>query len=223
MKHAPRNRFTLIELLVVVSIIAILAGLLLPALHQARESGIRISCISNMKQFGNAYSMYLNDFKDYLPPSGRHPGGAVSDGKVWAERLKEYLSDTKSAEGTFNSPVFLCRKSRKTSSLQLMSYGQVVLLNDSRLRPIPMRTVKRPGKSAALVESHYPYDAEDNANRFSSARGYFQTSTKDTVTGRHAGIVPVLYLDWHAGTEKLSFLNATAASMSSHAFWCYYY
>jgi len=67
--HKPLSGkwFTLIELLIVVSIIAILAGILLPALQKARDTTKRISCINNLKQISSGLQLYYNDNNDFNP------------------------------------------------------------------------------------------------------------------------------------------------------------
>lgn len=67
MMKQKKNVFTLVELLVVISVIAILAGLLLPALNKAREKAHAIGCLNNLKQSGTALIMYADSSDDYFP------------------------------------------------------------------------------------------------------------------------------------------------------------
>ena len=60
--------FTLIELLVMIAIIAILAGMLLPALNTVREKARAINCMANYSSVAKAIAMYVGDNKDTLPP-----------------------------------------------------------------------------------------------------------------------------------------------------------
>src|SRR5690349_6135250 len=59
--------FTLVELLVVIALIATLAGLLLPALGRAKESGRGAACLSNLHQIGLALQLYVSDNNNRLP------------------------------------------------------------------------------------------------------------------------------------------------------------
>ena len=59
--------FTLIELLVVVSIIALLAGLLLPAVAKARDAAKGSTCLNNLKQVAVGIQLYTNGFSGHLP------------------------------------------------------------------------------------------------------------------------------------------------------------
>ena len=62
-----KRHFSLIELLITIAVIAILAGLLMPALNMAKQKAIDLHCINNLKQFGTAFMTYRSDSEDKMP------------------------------------------------------------------------------------------------------------------------------------------------------------
>lgn len=82
MRPRCRRGFTLIELLVVVGVIAILAGMLMPALSKAKVKAHRVSCINNLRQLTLAWLMYANDH-DRLPENYHFDPSGVLNTNTW--------------------------------------------------------------------------------------------------------------------------------------------
>lgn len=84
------SNFTLVELLVVISVIAILASLLLPALQKAKLKAKQIECVSGLKQIGVGFAGYANDYNCWVPRS-KDSAITVYLNDFWFHKISRYL------------------------------------------------------------------------------------------------------------------------------------
>lgn len=97
-----REAFSLVELLVVIGVIALLIGLLMPALTAAREQARRTKCLANLRTLGQAMVMYANRYKDWLPDS--NPADTVNDYDATNAVLVALNRDYVRAPAVFHCP-----------------------------------------------------------------------------------------------------------------------
>jgi len=97
--------FTLIELLVVIAIIAILMGILMPALQKVRKQGYMVVCRNNLKQIGLAAHMYA-DSNNYMVPRGL----VYHTSPAWFELFMPYLSQKPTTAGDYRTvSIYRCK------------------------------------------------------------------------------------------------------------------
>ncbi len=190
--------FTLIELLITISIIAILAALLLPALNRAKVKAHSISCLNNLKQLGLANMQYINDFSYYV---GRHYYG-------WGVQLIPYLSAEKvlnyNQHGAYIHPrkkvgVFRCPTAVKANfsmtatGIQGLTYVSNVYVTNYSVPKADRSLEGSPCKASAVRNPSKLMLFCDRADTEDWTFSASDAGCHDRISYRHPGISTMIY------------------------------
>ncbi len=160
--------FTLIELLVVISIIALLVGILLPALGAARKTAQRVQCASRMRQVNLAMISYAEDAKGEFPPNTIKfiPGqGLVSGFWYDKDRIGQYIPGFEEAgTGSIGGGVLACPADEEGVA---RTYAVNVLTgaNAAPDRRVSIKSVKRTSNMLLFSES-WAFEVDPNGSIF---------------------------------------------------------
>jgi prepilin-type N-terminal cleavage/methylation domain-containing protein/prepilin-type processing-associated H-X9-DG protein len=190
--------FTLIELLVVIAIIAILAAILFPVFAQAREAARKSSCQSNLKQIGNAWMMYTQDY-DERTCANTWNGGGFFLRQVFGQRLQPYLK---------NYQVLVCPSDQQPwSTVDTQEVPNVALRGSYALQSWghwAMAQIEAPADFFLVYETSPLGDVFGNESWIGAETrsGAFRWNKTKEFAARHMDQMNMLYADGHVKTVR---------------------
>jgi prepilin-type N-terminal cleavage/methylation domain-containing protein/prepilin-type processing-associated H-X9-DG protein len=210
--------FTLVELLVVIGVIAVLIGVLLPALSKARKSAASAKCLSNLRNMQVAQWMYATEHRGYLIQAGHsHGGHAVNEEAGWFDTLQKYYQNKLVARCPSDDSPHWESPLSSEGELRRTSYGINNFLDQS-LVPwggpyVKINQVRRPSATIQFVEMawHGEFAVADHPhvenwaglNPAGTANGHLQIDAHGGIRRTWSATANYGFLDGHA--ESLPF------------------
>ena len=152
----------MIELLVVIAILAIIAALLLPALHRARDKARAAFCLNNLRQWGLATQLYVAENQDFLPRDGTPNGTSVNDGwyndlpRILGLRTYKEMPWRTNAAADLGRSIWICpANSKRSNGINLFHYclNEHVNGTGANNRPVKLATIRRPTATVWLFDN----------------------------------------------------------------------